>query len=47
MRIAEALKQLSRLKFGRDRTLVEEEILERTKINLPAPTQAAEKSPGG
>jgi hypothetical protein len=43
-RIAEALKQLSRLKFGRDRALVEEEILERTKIvAMPAPAKTSER----
>ncbi|MEY4744568.1 MAG: hypothetical protein RL272_513 [Candidatus Parcubacteria bacterium] len=31
-RIAEALKQLSRLKFGRDRSIVEQEILDRTQL---------------
>ena len=31
-RIAEAVKQLSRLKYGRDRTIVEAEILERTRL---------------
>jgi len=33
-RLAAAIKQLSRLKFGRDRMLVEQEILERTQVNL-------------
>ncbi len=37
-RIAEALKQLSRLKYGRDRAIVEAEILERTKLRAPAAT---------
>jgi hypothetical protein len=36
-RIAEALKQLSRLKYGRDRGIVEAEILERTQIQAPPP----------
>ena len=31
-RIAEALKQLSRLKYGRDRSIVEQEILDRTQL---------------
>ncbi len=31
-RIADALKQLSRLKYGRDRSVVESEILERTQL---------------
>ena len=31
-RIGEALKQLSRLKFGRDRGIVEQEILDRTQL---------------
>ena len=30
--LAQAIKQLSRLKYGRDRTIVETEILERTKL---------------
>ena len=30
--LADAVKELSRLKYGRDRTLVEEEILERTQL---------------
>lgn len=32
--LAEALKQLSRLKYGRDRRIVEAEILERTKLGV-------------
>ncbi len=32
LRIAEAIKQLSRLKYGRDRSVIEAEIIERTKI---------------
>ena len=31
-RLADALKQLSRFKYGRDRSIVEAEILERTQI---------------
>ncbi|HTK04574.1 MAG TPA: hypothetical protein VL500_03250, partial [Candidatus Eisenbacteria bacterium] len=31
-RIGDALKQLSRLKFGRDRSIVEQEILDRTQL---------------
>ena len=38
VRIAEALKQLSRLKYGRDRSIVEAEILERTKLRNNAAT---------
>lgn len=38
MRIAEALKQLSRLKYGRDRSVVEAEIQERTRLRATAPT---------
>jgi hypothetical protein len=34
-RLAAALFQLSRLKFGRDRSIVEEEILIRSQLNLP------------
>ena len=30
--LAEAIKQLSRLKYGRDRAIVEAEIMERTKL---------------
>jgi len=30
--LADAIKQLARLKFGRDRSIVESEILERTKL---------------
>ncbi|MEK7598412.1 MAG: DUF87 domain-containing protein [Patescibacteria group bacterium] len=33
--IANALKELSRLKFGRDKTIVNREIMERTKIKMP------------
>ncbi len=41
-RIGEALKQLSRLKFGRDRAIVEQEILERTQLKaMPAAPQQA------
>ncbi len=42
MRIAEALKQLSRLKYGRDRSIVEQEILERTQLKAGATTQKSE-----
>ena len=34
--LAAAIKELSRLKFGRDRRIVEAEILERTKLDEPA-----------
>lgn len=34
-RIAEAIKQLSRLKYGRDREIVEAEILERSQLGEP------------
>ncbi|MBI2552829.1 type IV secretory system conjugative DNA transfer family protein [Candidatus Uhrbacteria bacterium] len=34
-RIAEAIKQLSRLKYGRDRSIVESEILERSRLGEP------------
>ncbi|MFA6426934.1 MAG: type IV secretion system DNA-binding domain-containing protein [Candidatus Magasanikbacteria bacterium] len=33
VQLGEAIKQLSRLKFGRDRSIVEAEILERTKLD--------------
>ena len=33
--LADAIKQLSRLKYGRDRRIVEAEILERTKLGDP------------
>jgi len=33
--IANALKELSRLKFGRDKTIVNREIMERTKLKMP------------
>lgn len=33
-KIAEALKQLSRLKYGKDRALVEQDILNRTKLGI-------------
>jgi hypothetical protein len=32
--IANALKELSRLKFGRDKNIVNREIMERTKIKM-------------
>ncbi|TAL20093.1 ATP-binding protein [Patescibacteria group bacterium] len=37
--LAAAIKQLSRLKFGRDRALVEAEIMERTALGAAAPRQ--------
>ncbi|MDD5251518.1 MAG: DUF87 domain-containing protein [Patescibacteria group bacterium] len=43
-RIAEALKMLSRLKYGRDRVIVEQEILERTQLG---PGGAAATAVGG
>jgi hypothetical protein len=43
-RIGDALKQLSRLKFGRDRSIVEQEILDRTQIVASATMQSSEKS---
>ncbi|MEK7606639.1 MAG: type IV secretory system conjugative DNA transfer family protein [Patescibacteria group bacterium] len=33
---AEAIKQLSRLKYGRDRAIVQEEIMERSQLGAPA-----------
>lgn len=42
-RIGEALKQLSRLKFGRDRSIVEQEILDRTQLVAKAITPVSEK----
>ncbi|PIZ96301.1 MAG: hypothetical protein COX80_01835 [Candidatus Magasanikbacteria bacterium CG_4_10_14_0_2_um_filter_33_14] len=33
LKMAEAIKQLSRLKFGRERSIVESEIMERTKLD--------------
>lgn len=42
--LADAIKQLSRLKYGRDKYIVEEEILERTKIGASAQTELAEAS---
>ncbi|TAK03784.1 type IV secretory system conjugative DNA transfer family protein [Patescibacteria group bacterium] len=38
--LAEAIKELSRLKYGRDKRLVEAEILERTSIAAAAPIQS-------
>jgi len=35
--LAEAIKELSRLKYGRDKSIVEEEILERTRIQSNVP----------
>jgi predicted ATPase len=40
-KLAAAIKQLSRLKYGRDRASVEAEILERTQLGVAAPSQAA------
>jgi len=37
-RVAELIKELSRLKFGRSRELVEEEIENRSDLSLPPPT---------
>ena len=37
-RIGEAVKQLSRLKYGRDRAIVEAEILERSQMGEPERT---------
>jgi hypothetical protein len=36
-KLAEAIKELSRLKYGRNRQIVQEEILERTSLNQSAP----------
>ncbi|PIY61956.1 hypothetical protein COY93_04400 [Candidatus Uhrbacteria bacterium CG_4_10_14_0_8_um_filter_58_22] len=37
-RLSDAIKQLARLKYGRDRVMVEQEILDRTRIeSMPAP----------
>ncbi len=41
LRVAGAIKQLSRLKFGRDRAIVEAEILERSQLGEPAGVQTA------
>ena len=40
--LAEAVKELSRLKYGRDRALVEEEILERTQLGTVGDAALAE-----
>lgn len=40
--LAEGIKELSRLKFGRDRRLVESEIMERTQLGATAPTAEPE-----
>ncbi len=40
-RIADAIKLLARLKYGRDREIVEQEIMERTQMGAPAPKTAA------
>jgi hypothetical protein len=42
-RIAEALTQLSRLKFGRDRAIVEAEILERTQLKATSAPTAVDR----
>lgn len=42
--LADAIKQLSRLKYGRDRNLVISEILERTKLDQPEKSGATEAS---
>ncbi|HSD12581.1 MAG TPA: TraM recognition domain-containing protein, partial [Patescibacteria group bacterium] len=42
-RIGEALKQLSRLKYGRDRSIVEQEILDRTQLVAKAIPPVSEK----
>ncbi len=42
-RIGEALKQLSRLKYGRDRGIVEQEILDRTQLVAKAIPPVSEK----
>jgi hypothetical protein len=39
-KLGDAIKQLSRLKYGRDKTLVEMEIVERTAIGVPTPIKA-------
>ncbi|PIZ94850.1 MAG: hypothetical protein COX81_02335 [Candidatus Magasanikbacteria bacterium CG_4_10_14_0_2_um_filter_37_12] len=40
--LGEAIRQLSRLKFGRDRRIVEAEILDRTKLGVAAKSSNAE-----
>ena len=40
--LAEGIKELSRLKFGRDRRLVEAEIMERSQLGATAPTPEPE-----
>jgi hypothetical protein len=42
--LAAAIKQLSRLKYGRDKRIVEAEILERTKLDQPDKTGSSEAS---
>lgn len=44
-RIADALRQLSRLKFGRDRSIVEQEILERTQLQAQVLRPGPDKAP--
>ncbi|MBN1585535.1 DUF87 domain-containing protein [Candidatus Uhrbacteria bacterium] len=43
-RLAEAIKTLARLKYGRDRWLVEQEILERTQMGKESPAPSPEKA---
>lgn len=40
-RVAELVKELSRLKYGRSREVVEEEINSRSDLDIPAPTSSA------
>jgi hypothetical protein len=44
-RVAEAIRMLSRLKFGRDRSIVEAEIMERTQMGAPASATAMPVKP--
>jgi hypothetical protein len=44
--LAEAIKELSRLKYGRDRAIVEAEILERTQLGAPTGGQPPEVGQG-
>ncbi len=41
-KMIDGLRELTRLKYGRDRRLVEAEILERSQLTAPAPTPKAE-----
>ncbi|MFH2062870.1 MAG: type IV secretory system conjugative DNA transfer family protein, partial [bacterium] len=43
-RMAEAIRQLARLKYGRDRVLVEQEILERTKLEIKGMAQETDRT---